>query len=124
MDARVGKGDEILVVEDDRLLRCLAVEILQDEGYAAVGFEGAAEALSHLRTPPYAAMLVTDVNMPGMDGLELAWLAITRIPALKVLLISGRQLIDAGQLPPSAEFLQKPFSAQVFLAHVRRLMAA
>lgn len=112
----------ILVVEDDRLFRSLAVETLHSEGYAASGVGSAAEALIRLAEVPDVALLVTDINMPGMSGLELVRLVKASSPAMRVLVISGRERVDEDTLPTLAEFMQKPFSAQHFVARVRDML--
>lgn len=112
----------MLVVEDDRLLRQLATEMLCDEGFAAIGFAGGDEALARPDLWPDAALLITDINMPGMSGLDLARLVQGRYPEVPVLLISGREHIHASSLPRPFYFLQKPFSAGNLLARVRSII--
>jgi CheY-like chemotaxis protein len=112
----------ILLAEDDRLLRRIAAELLHDEGYRAVCVEDAAEALGHLEAHDGVALLVTDVNMPGMNGLELAHVVRARFPAVRILVVSGRERIAPDALPPSAHFLQKPFSARNLLFTISRLL--
>lgn len=113
---------KVLVVEDDRLLRTLAVEMLLDDGFTAIGVEGAAEALNQLESSPDIAVLVTDINMPGMSGLDLACLVRRRYPQVRVLLISGRDYLNPEFSPQRFEFLQKPFSAQNFLTRIQCLL--
>lgn len=115
------RGTRVLVVEDDRLLRHLAVETLCDDGFAAIGVENAAEALERLASASDVALLITDINMPGMSGLELARVAQQKFPQVQLLLISGRMPPDPGLLPQPFSFLQKPFSARSLLAQVRHL---
>lgn len=113
----------ILVAEDDRLLRSLALEVLREEGYQAVGADSGAEALASLLESPDFELLISDINMPGMNGLELARLAKARIPALKILIISGRERVEAASLPQPMAFLPKPFSASRLLVIVRHLLS-
>ena len=110
------------MVEDDRLLRTLAIETLLDDGIAAIGVEQASEALVYLVSLPDIELLVTDINMPGMNGLDLAALVRQRFPHVRILAVSGReQLNDQTALQP-LEFLQKPFSASNFLTRIRGLL--
>ena len=122
MTVDTGKDQTILVVEDDRLLRQVAVETLTEEGYSAVGTDNADAALETLQALPTVSLLITDVNMPGMSGLELVWLVHERYPMLQLLVISGRERIDTKSLPVNASFLGKPFTARMFLDEVKRLL--
>ena len=114
---------DILVVEDDGLLRRMAVEMLIEEGFAADGVSGAAEALSYLRSSPTIKLLITDINMPGMNGLDLAKCVREQFGHVRLLIVSGGAPRDAGVLPPAAEFLQKPFTVPHFLGRVRDLLS-
>ena len=117
-----GNHIRVLMVEDDRLLRTLAIETLLDDGIAAIGVEQASEALVYLVSLPDIELLVTDINMPGMNGLDLAALVRQRFPHVRILAVSGReQLNDQTALQP-LEFLQKPFSASNFLTRIRGLL--
>lgn len=112
----------ILVVDDDRLLRRMVVETLRDDGLAAVGAEGADEALALLRARPGFALLVTDVNMPGVDGLRLLELAREASAGLKLMVVSGRPHLHAARTPAGTTFLAKPFTARRIVADVRRAL--
>ena len=112
----------VLLVEDDRLLRQLAVETLLDEGIEAVGLERAADALRYLQEALGIELLITDINMPGMNGLELAALVHRAFPHIRLLVISGRDRPAADPAAPPWQFLPKPFSATGFLTRVRELL--
>jgi PAS domain S-box-containing protein len=84
-----GKGETVLVVEDDARLRRLAVRKLEAAGYKIFEAKDGAEALDQLAACS-VDLLFTDIVMPGgIDGLELANTAVRRWPGLKVLLTSG-----------------------------------
>jgi len=100
------------------------VEMLQEDGLAAMGVEGGADALEMLRTSPGVELLVTDINMPGISGLELAGLVRDEFPAISLLVISGREHLRPDRLSASAVYLQKPFSARAFLTCVRSILNA
>lgn len=112
----------ILVVEDDRLLRRMAVETLCTDGLAAVGVDSATEGLAMLGSHEGIGLLITDINMPGMNGLELLAIVQERHPALRRMVISGRPYLDRDSVPPATDILAKPFTASQFLFRVRRLM--
>src|SRR5690242_2600738 len=103
----------VLLVDDDPLLRCVTAEMLQELGCYVVTAENGWEALDHLRRSRDIQILLTDINMPGMDGYELARRALDFGPNLKVLLLSGRE-------PDGKEF---PLIRKPFLQHdLRRVM--
>ncbi|WP_313705303.1 response regulator [Massilia sp.] len=87
-DAGADTARRILVVEDDPDTRALACELLCALGHDASGSASAEDALARLRDHP-VDVLFTDLNLPGMTGIELAARASAAWPALKVVLASG-----------------------------------
>src|SRR5262249_49085925 len=80
----------VLAVDDDEQVRMLATDMLTDIGLNVLSAANANEALLHLQGDDKIDLLFTDVVMPpGMNGVELAKIATTRWPRLKVLLASG-----------------------------------
>ncbi len=108
-----GRGETILVVEDDADVRLFAVNALRGLGYAPLEAADAATALRVLETGPEIALLFTDIVMPGeMDGVKLAVEAQRRYPGLRVLFTSGyteHPLVGDGQLMEAVELLAKPY---------------
>jgi len=121
-----GEGDEtLLVVDDEALVRDIAVRALRARGYRVLL---AAEALEAQRVAGEAEtldLLVADVQMPGLDGRELAAVLRTTRPELRVLFISGRADAAAqggeAQLP-GTDFLPKPFTPSQLAVAVRALL--
>jgi CheY-like chemotaxis protein len=108
-----GQGQLILVVEDEALVRCLVVRMLQSLGYQTVEAETAATALEVLAANPQVAMLLTDVVLPGgKSGVDLAQEAHRRRPDLKVLFTSGyteAHLTPFSRHLETSELLSKPY---------------
>jgi two-component system response regulator AtoC len=111
-------SDRILVVDDDAALRDSLALLLASEGYEAVTAADAPSALACLETP--VDVVLCDVRMPGMDGLELLPELIRRLPGAPVLLMSA---YGSGDLAVEAlkrgafDYLAKPFQpAEVILA--------
>src|SRR5258706_6612138 len=81
----------VLVVEDEMLLRMRAVDIVEDAGFRSVEAVNADEALSILESRSDISLLFTDIQMPGsMDGLKLAHAVHDRWPSIKIILVSGQ----------------------------------
>ncbi len=99
------KAQVILLVDDDEAVRETSADMLQEIGYIVLRARGGDEALTLLEKHHEIDVMVTDVRMPGMSGLELSDIARRRFAGLKVILISG---YFAPQLI-SRRFLQKPF---------------
>ena len=113
----------ILVVEDDRALRGLLVELLADEGYPVLEAEDGRRALriAHEREP---SVVLADQGLPGLSGLELlerlrAGPATRGIP---IVLLSGLEPDTGGPRPDGV--LLKPFDLDALLAHVERALGA
>ena len=113
-DARANRP-RLMVVDDDPEVRVIVAEFLEDFGYRVVQASGGAEALSLLSHTPDLRMIITDIRMPDMSGIELADIATRRQRDLKVILISGyfvSQQVDW-------RFLRKPFRMRDLEAAVR-----
>jgi CheY-like chemotaxis protein len=105
----------ILVVDDDAEVREILAETLAEFGYRVLQAASGEEALPLLERSRNIHLLITDVRMPGMSGLELTERARTRDPSLKVILISGYFLPQ----PIVARFLKKPFHMHELASAVR-----
>jgi CheY-like chemotaxis protein len=108
----------VLVVEDDPALRTLMVRTLSAKGYRALQASDGIEALELLAADPEIELVVTDIVMPRMNGVELAQqLAASARTRLLFVSAFGEQYTE---LP--ASLLQKPFSQDALIAEVERLL--
>jgi two-component system, response regulator PdtaR len=99
----------ILLVEDEPLVRWIALDALEAGGYEVIEAVDAEQALAALRAREGISLLFTDVNMPGpMDGLALAEFVHARWPAVRLVVTSGRGL--DRPVPDDGAFLRKPYS--------------
>jgi CheY-like chemotaxis protein len=120
-------GDEtLLLVEDEPEVRSLVQRILKTQGYTVVTAANPDEALAVAREfKGPIQLMVTDVVMPGMSGLQLAErLAPTR-PDMRVLFMSGYTndaIGHQGVLDPGTAFLQKPFTPNALARKVREVL--
>src|ERR1700754_1794205 len=81
----------VLVVEDEMVLRMKAVDIVEDAGFTAIEAVNADEALTILESRSDISLLFSDIQMPGsMDGLKLAHAVHDRWPSIKIILVSGQ----------------------------------
>jgi PAS domain S-box-containing protein len=121
-----GHGETVLVIDDEPLVRALAVEILRDAGYTVIE---AAEGPSGLRLIQSAAridLLVTDVGLPGgLNGRQVADAARVNRPDLKVLFITGyaeNAAVGNGLLDAGMEVITKPFTVAALGNKVREML--
>jgi CheY-like chemotaxis protein len=105
----------VLVVDDDPGVLDVMVDMLEDLGCNVVKARSGPDALEQLAQNRNISILITDINMPGMDGHELAELARRARPELKVLQVSGREPRRDG-LP----MIRKPFSFEELVAVMQR----
>ena len=107
----------VAIVDDDpRLLESLE-DLLESAGYVARSFSSAASLL--ISGLSGLDVLITDIGMPGMDGLELRDLVKKACPAMPVFLITGRQEIAVQDRAQGISgFFRKPFDAKLLLAAV------
>ena len=124
MSTPAGKSRPVvLVVEDEPLLRMLAVEIVQEAGFTAIEAQDADEAVVLLESRTDITLLFTDINMPGsMDGLKLAHAVRDRWPPIKILVVSGKQPFQSSDLPSNSCFVGKPYQASALVEELRSII--
>lgn len=118
-------GAAVLVVDDDRGVLRLTARMLRLEGYTVLEAGSGVEALRVLESEPGIQLVVSDVMMPGMHGLELATKILERDGCPQVVLMTGHAAELSGQLEqrdPSVPLLLKPFTSQQLLKTVRRAL--
>jgi CheY-like chemotaxis protein len=112
-------------VEDEPLLRMLAVEVVEEAGFIAIEARDADEAVVLLESRTDITLLFTDINMPGsMDGLKLAHAVRDRWPPIKILLVSGQVRLQPSELPSNSCFVGKPYQASVLVEELRSLVGS
>jgi two-component system, response regulator PdtaR len=100
----------ILVVEDEVLVRMMAVSVAENAGFDALWAATADEAIEILESRSDIRLVFTDVNMPGsMDGLRLAHAVRGRWPPVELLVTSALGTITVKDLPQRGRFLPKPY---------------
>jgi CheY-like chemotaxis protein len=118
----VTKRPVVLVVEDESLLRMMAVEIIEEAGFDAVEAGNAADAILLLESRADIRVIFTDIQMPGsMNGLKLAAAVRGRWPPIKIIATSGQYAIRDGDLPEGGIFLAKPYTSERISIALREL---
>jgi two-component system CheB/CheR fusion protein len=124
--AQPGRGERILVVEDDPRVRQVTVRRLRNLGYGVEEADGANAALAKLRAGSSFDLLLTDVLMPGgLSGPELGYEARKLQPSLRILLSSGYadpESMRAAMRKLGADLLRKPYRKGELAAAVRRAL--
>ena len=121
-----GKMQRILLAEDDEDMRKFLVKALQNAGYEVTSFSNGREAYERLKEEPFT-LLLTDIVMPEMDGIELARKAASLDPDLKIMFITGFAAVALNpdnQAPQDAKVLSKPFHLRDLVDEIERLLAA
>ncbi|HEY0147074.1 MAG: response regulator [Methylovirgula sp.] len=119
-------NQKILLAEDDNDMRRFLAKALQNAGYAVVSFDNGLSAYNRLREEPFE-LLLTDIVMPEMDGIELARRATELDPEIKVMFITGFAAVALNpdnHAPRQAKILSKPFHLKDLVNEVNRLLAA
>ena len=110
-DARARSVQRIILAEDDDDMRRFLVKALEKAGYDVVSFGNGLEAYERLKEEPFT-LLLTDIVMPEMDGIELARKASELDPDLKIMFITGFAAVALNpdsHAPKDAKILSKPF---------------
>jgi two-component system, cell cycle response regulator CpdR len=116
----------ILLAEDDESLRKFLAQALAKAGHDVTDFGDGADAFECLKGFRFD-LLVTDIVMPGMDGIELAKRAAEMDRALKIMFITGFAAValhPSANAPKQAKVLSKPFHLREIVAEVDRMIAA
>jgi DNA-binding NtrC family response regulator len=117
----------VLVVDDDRMIRDLEAQILRVQGYTVLEAENAVEALRVAASTVTIHLLITDLVMPEVDGLELTRRFREVHPTTPVLMVSGSLPVLRARSAPDFvlfDFLAKPFQFSELLHKVRVLLDA
>lgn len=110
----------VLVVEDDALVRTLAVDLVEEAGFVALEAANASEAIVMLEHRADIALVFTDIDMPGiMDGLELAHAIRNRWPPIKIVVVSGKSNLSDSELPSNSRFFAKPYPISRMIYELR-----
>jgi len=116
----------ILLAEDDDSMRGFLVSALKKAGYDVIDYANGEEAFERLKSEPFT-LLLTDIVMPKMDGIELARRASELDPDLKIMFITGFAAVVLNSevaAPKDARVLSKPFHLKDLVREVDRLLDA
>lgn len=117
----------VLVVDDEEMVRRLAVRMLLQLGYRVLEARDGQEALQLLQRPTQLITAVlTDLAMPGIGGRTLGETIANCWPEVRVLYMSGfpaQRMVNEGALDPNHPFIQKPFTSEQLGRKVRELLA-
>ena len=116
----------ILLAEDDESMRGFLVRALEKAGHDVIAFANGEEAYERLKTEPFT-LLLTDIVMPKMDGIELARRAAEIHPGLKIMFITGFAAVALNPnnaAPKDAKVLSKPFHLKDLVSEVDRMVTA
>ena len=112
----------ILLAEDDRVMREYLTRALERSGYSVAAVDRGTAAIPLLQDERFD-LLLTDIVMPEMDGIELAQKASEMVPELRVMFITGFAAVTlrAGKSMPQARVLSKPFHLRDLVLEVDRM---
>ena len=116
-------SEHILIVDDEAVLRHNAVRYLRSQGHDAVGLSSGEAALEHLEVTD-AALVITDIRMPGIDGLELTRQIGARHPETLVIVITAHASVDTAVEAlrlGAQDYLLKPLSLEELARKVERV---
>src|SRR4051812_7315266 len=113
----------VLVVEDEMILRMRAVDIVEDAGFNPVEAVNADQAISILESRSDISLLFTDIQMPGsIDGLKLAHAVHERWPSVKIILVSGQVKPSETERPAGSRFFGKPLGVEQMITELQGMV--
>jgi two-component system cell cycle response regulator CpdR len=116
---------DILLAEDDDAMRQYLTRALERAGYCVVAVDRGTDALAHIMSGEAFDLLLTDIVMPEMDGIELAQRVARLQPAIRIMFITGFSAVSlrAGATVPQAKILSKPFHLKELVSQVRQVLS-
>jgi two-component sensor histidine kinase len=115
----------VLIVEDEMILRMRAVDIVEDAGFHPIEAVNADQAISILESRSDISLLFTDIQMPGsIDGLMLAHAVHDRWPSIKIILVSGQVKPSDAERPADSRFFGKPLGDAQMVAELQTMIGA
>jgi PAS domain S-box-containing protein len=120
-----GQGESVLVVEDDVAVRLLVMEVLADIGYVAIEAHDANSAISILKSDSNVDLLITDVGLPGLNGRQLAEIALEQRPQIRILFMTGYAANATSRgdfLDPGMDMILKPFAIDDLAQKIRTMI--
>ena len=117
---------KILLAEDDIDMRRFLVKALQNAGFDVMSYDNGLSAYQRLREEPFE-LLLTDIVMPEMDGIELAKRAAELNPEMKIMFITGFAAVALqhySEAPQRARILSKPIHLKDLVREVDKMLAA
>jgi len=112
----------VLVVEDEPLIRLMAMELIEDGGFSVVSVANAAEAVRVLEARRDIRIVFTDIDMPGdMNGIRLAAVIRERWPPIEIVVTSSHVHVTNNQMPARGIFLSKPYDGQKLVGLLRSM---
>lgn len=115
----------VLVVDDDPLIRWSLESGLRGEGYEVSGLDSAEEALAELQATRFD-LVIADVLLPGMDGLELIGRMRAVCPGIKTIVLTGegsREVEDRALEHGALAYVEKPFSLKDLIGLVKAVLS-
>jgi len=119
------KGEAvILIVEDNTIIRMSAVDLVQSAGYLALEARCADEAIYILESRDDIDLVFTDVQMPGtMDGIKLSHYIRERWPPVKLIVASGKAILEESSLPQGSRYFSKPYNDHAIADAIGRMLS-
>jgi two-component system cell cycle sensor histidine kinase/response regulator CckA len=120
-----GGQETILLVEDENAVRTLVQRILESAGYRVIAAANGAEALELCKSAGSLDLVLTDMVLPGMDGVEIARRLRSLQPSVRTLFMSGysdRQSSLQADWGKNVAFLEKPFDSETLMTSVRGVL--
>lgn len=127
LDVPPGRGEMVLVVEDEPAVRQLIVEILAEAGYRTLQAADGPSAIPVLESSQHLDLLISDVGLPGLNGRQVAEIGRKHRPDLKVLFVTGyaqHAAVRSDFLGPGMQMITKPFQSDVLALRVREMIGA
>lgn len=114
----------VLVVEDEPLLRMMAVDMVEEAGFIAVEAADSHQAIAILKARTDIRIVFTDIDLPGgLDGMKLAAAIRDRWPPVEIIMTSGHLKPATCDMPPRSVFYPKPYPQERVIATMQAMAA-